>query len=88
MIPWLIDEYMSQKCITPTQFAKKLGFHYKTVEGWLYRRHHPSKFSSQCLLDLFIKEIPEENKMEYKTIYWEIYDKDKLFLNYKRNSKR
>jgi transcriptional regulator with XRE-family HTH domain len=77
LIGYLIQSYISQHNLTLAGFCRRLGYYEKTVNGWLFKRHRPSKTSLDHLLILFTQNIPETERDEYTKNFWYIVQMDK-----------
>ncbi len=74
MIALLIEHYLAQNKMSRRKFADKIGFHRKTITSWRKGRQVPTFFSAQCLLDLFLKDVEESDKLAYEGMYWWIWE--------------
>ena len=76
MIAYLVNEYLSQHDMTIQTMAKKLGFSDKQVRHWTRGLHVPYRFSAECLVTLFMKDIAEEHKRQYESAFWDVWKLD------------
>jgi hypothetical protein len=76
MIAYLVNEYLSQHEMSLQTMAKKLGFSDKQVRHWSRGKHIPYKFSAECLVSLFLRDIAEKHKLEYESVFWHVWKLD------------